>query len=151
MAMHDGWTEAQRAQATRGCTVVVELGEGRDVVRVRGEIVASEIDGDGLLLTVHVVDDVGTAALHSVDETCADAATLLPPTLATLNRLAVESFGEGASVKVKDSWTAGGVGTMPAFVTVTVPGKGFRTAEFVAHDVGDAARECARWLAARGR
>ena len=72
-------------------------------------------------------------------ENC-DPASIQPPTLATLNRMAVESFGEQSHVS-----------DLRGFVEVFRRDEFGRLQERAAFYGADAARECARWLAARGR
>ena len=69
-----------------------------------------------------------------------DPSTIAPPTLATLNRMAVESFGE-----------RGHVTTLRGPIDVCTWDDFGRHCERATFYEPDAARECARWLAARGR
>ena len=126
------WTKKQIAQLTVGCTVMAEFdvtgeAEPREIAKVynvtkRGTFKAKCLQG-----LVMVSDEMNPS-------------TIQPPSLATLNRMAVESFGEQSHVS-----------DLRGFVEVFRRDEFGRLQERAAFYGADAARECARWLAARGR
>ena len=130
------WTQEQLRQVGPGCTLVY--------VDPNGERVQAEVAGVERVCGELWIDMRG--GLGNDCESHFDPSTLRAPTLATLNRMAVESFGEGAEILQNDAdHTIAVLAVRPVYGQCLV-------AQFYAEDDGgDAARECARWLAARGR
>ena len=123
------WKKEQIAQLTVGCTVMAEFdvtgeAEPREIAKVYNVSKRGTFKAKCLRGLVMVSDEMNPS-------------TIRPPTLATLNRMAVEAFGDRSRVKRYDDGD----------VVVSRPG-GFMAAFFCDPD---ASRECALWLAARGR
>ena len=133
------WTDEDRAKLTVGCTVEWVGAEGRERVEYVRRFVRNERD----VIETRDCPPGETFAFGMLD--CHDPQSIQPPSLATLTRMAVESFGEGASV-VQEDWD-GECASMQVLVMSERLDGNVVHAEFHV----DAARECARWLAARGR
>jgi hypothetical protein len=121
------WTDDDRARLTAGCSAEYD-GERREVVSWEGPDWAGRY---------RVRLEGSTFWLGDIDP-----ASIAPPTLATLNRMAAERLGDGAVVYVSDDCE----------LTVQHDRSGFAASFCSRADRGaTAARECAQWLAARGR
>ena len=127
------WTIDDKAKLTPGCSLEYVGANGRETVVYLHD--AEREEGRRAAIWGWAGRGTFSALLDAHDPS-----TIAPPTLATLNRMAVETFGEGARVNEKAS---------TAYST-----------RYEVHDANelramfmntDAARECARWLAARGR
>ena len=161
MIMSYEWTPEDRAKLTPGCTVVHE----HDGTRTVGTAFCGpyrDAGGEDQLWMAPWERDNACAdnaewfvrTYEHVERSTAgrtftgwglencDPASIQAPTLATLNRMAVEDFGEGASVEYVGACFVG-------CLRVKLPDGGRVTFDLSADD--EDTRECARWLAARGK